>query len=64
MNINTGQIYDSYSKAIEAGEDDKDLITANSRETLEELKRRLGLNNKYEPHQGSRERNRRLSKRT
>lgn len=60
MNINTGKIYDSYEEAIRNGEDDRDLVSAIYRETLEELKRRLNLNNKYKPHQGIKERNRRL----
>lgn len=58
MNINTGRIYDSYEKAIEAGEIDKNLVTG-TRETLEELKRSLKLRSKYEPHQSIRERKRR-----
>jgi hypothetical protein len=60
MNINTGQIYESYKAAIAAGEDERDLVTATSRETLEELRRRLNLNSRHTPHQGARERARRV----
>ena len=41
MNINTGTIYPSFDAALAAGEDEKDLVTARHRETLEELRCRL-----------------------
>ena len=53
----------SYAKALRAGEDERDLVTAVRRETLVELRRRLGLDRgRYSPHQGTRERARRLGK--
>lgn len=60
MDMNTGKIYDSYDEAIKDGVDEKNLVSATNRETLEELKRRLNLNNKYEPHQGKQEMARRV----
>ena len=59
MNVNTGQIYDSYESALAAGEDERDLVSAVRRETLEELRERLNLHGKYIPHQGAREQKRR-----
>ena len=56
MNINTGQIYPSMEMARAAGEDERNLVSATHRETLEELQRRLKLHSKYEPHQGNKER--------
>ena len=61
MNINTGQIYPSFDLAIADGNDERDLVSGH-RETLEELRRRLKLDSKYEPHQGLRERKRRAPK--
>lgn len=60
MDINTGKIYDSYEDAIAAEVDDKNLVSATNRETLEELRNRLDLHNKYNPHQGKREMERRV----
>lgn len=60
MNINTGQIYPSFEAAIKAGEDEKDLVTATHRETLVELRRRLKLTSRHQPHQGAREWARRM----
>ena len=59
MNINTGVIYPSFEEAKAAGEDERDLVSATRRETLEELRRRLRLRSKYESHQGEREKKRR-----
>lgn len=61
MNINTGQIYKTYQSAIDAGEDERDLVTGR-RETLEELRRRLNLRSRHQPHQGARERARRAKR--
>ena len=60
MNIDTGNIYDSFDEAIAAGEPEDRLVSAARRETLEELRRRLNLSSKYQPHQGTKERHRRL----
>lgn len=62
MNINTGAMYPTFEAAIKAGEDKRDLVTGH-RETLEELRRRLNLSSKHEPHQGARERARRMKRR-
>ena len=55
MDMRTGVIYDSVEAAHAAGVDDKHLVTAVHRETLEDLKRRLKLRSRHVRHQGTRE---------
>lgn len=62
MNVNSGQIYDSFDSAVAAGEHPRDLVQG-ERETLEQLKKRLKLRSRYQPHHGARERARRITHR-
>ena len=64
MDMRTGVIYNSADEARAAGVDDKYLVTATHRETLEDLKRRLKLRSRHQPHQGKREMERRLARAT